>query len=566
MKKPNKNPKTAEELREEAEKKLFRIPKETELHASDYEHARLVQELQIHQIELEMQNDELILANERAKAAEKRFKDLYDFAPSSYLSVSQGGEVLELNLAAAKLLNKKREHILNSHFALFIELDSLSTFNGFFENIFAKLDNQSCDLQLNTDSAFVNRVSLLGVLSADNICQITMVDITERDRIKRDLIKAKQKAEESDRLKSAFLANMSHEIRTPLNGILGFSELLKNSELSTAEQQNYIGIIEKSGVRMLNIINDIISISKIEAGLMELNLTESDIIEQINYITTFFKPEAEGKGMQIHFKNPLSTGEIMVQTDREKFIAILTNLVKNAIKYSEEGQIELGYCITEKCIEFYVKDSGIGIHPDKQKAVFERFIQADITDKRAFQGAGLGLSISKAYVELLGGEIWLKSELGKGSTFYFTLPFDPKLKQQMIVEKTQKGPAQSTLSRKLKVLVADDDAICHLLMNAILKDLSSEILKATNGSEALQLFKENPDIDLILMDIQMPIMSGYDATKEIGKLNKEVVIIAQTANALRADRKKTIAVGCNDYIPKPIKRDVLLKLINTKFQ
>jgi len=250
--------------------------------------------------------------------------------------------------------------------------------------------------------------------------QISMA--LERTRIFKDLLHAKNKAEESDRLKSAFLANMSHEIRTPMNGIMGFAELLKDPGLTGEQQQQYIEIIEKSGERMLNIINDIMEISRIEAGVMDVMLEASNINEQLDFAYSFFKPEVEAKGMQLLLSDVLPAKQAKVVTDREKLFAVLTNLIKNAIKYSNEGFIEFGCATKGSFQEFFVKDTGIGIPKDRQHAVFSRFVQADIEDKEARQGAGLGLAISKAYVEMLGGDIWMESEEGKGSTFYFTIP------------------------------------------------------------------------------------------------------------------------------------------------
>ena len=243
----------------------------------------------------------------------------------------------------------------------------------------------------------------------------------------RFYINEQEKAQMADKLKSAFLANMSHEIRTPMNGILGFADLLKNPNLTGEEMKEYIGIIEKSGARMLNIINDIVDISKIESGLMKLNVEESNVNEQLEFIYNFFRPEVEAKGMTLSYIRTLATEDATIKTDREKLFAILTNLIKNAIKYSNKGFIEFGYYQKGNNLEFFVKDTGIGIPKNRLSAIFERFIQADITDRMARQGAGLGLAISKAYVEMLGGKIWVESEEGIGSTFYFTHPYQSKM-------------------------------------------------------------------------------------------------------------------------------------------
>ncbi len=345
-------------------------------------------------------------------------------------------------------------------------------------------------------------------------------DITKRKSIETKLNTALEKAEESDRLKTAFLANMSHEIRTPMNGILGFADLLKQPELPSDVRQKYIGIIEKSGVRMLNIINDLIDISKVEAGQMELVISESNINEQIEYIYTFFKPEVERKGMQLFFNNTLTAKESVIKTDREKMFAILTNLVKNAIKYSDKGSIELGYEKKDNYLEFYVKDTGIGIPKEMQQAIFNRFIQADSTDTRAFKGAGLGLAISKAYVEMLGGRIWVESEPGVGSQFYFTIPHTSDITEMKSgIQISDDNVIPEIQIKKLKILIAEDEELADLLLSLILEKLGKEILHAKNGIEAVEICRNNPDIDLVLMDIMMPEMYGYEAARKIREFN-----------------------------------------------
>ena len=374
-----------------------------------------------------------------------------------------------------------------------------------------------------------------------------------------------EKAEQSDRLKTAFLANMSHEIRTPMNGILGFSELLKKPNLTGEEQQHYVENIEKSGIRMLNILNDIIDISKIKSGLMEVDIKEFDVNEKMDCIYNVFKPEAEVKKLDFLVKKGMSSDEVIIHTDRLKVNCILSNLVKNAIKYCDNGSVEVGYERKDNYLEFYVKDTGIGIPIERQKAIFKRFIQADIQDREARQGAGLGLSIAKAYVKLLGGKIWVESQPEKGSTFYFTLPIiaNQEVKKAAINE----IPTYKEVIRveNLKILIAEDDKISELFISKVIKMFSKEIITVQNGRDAVEIYRDNQDIDLILMDIGMPIMDGYEATRQIRKFDENVVIIAQTAYGLANDREKALQAGCDDYISKPINKDELYGLINKYF-
>ena len=407
--------------------------------------------------------------------------------------------------------------------------------------------------------------------NSGNIIQMigTIQDVTEHKIFEIELKAAKEHAEQSDRLKSAFLANMSHEIRTPMNGILGFAALLKEPKLTGEEQQEYIGIIEKSGARMLNIINDIISISKVESGQMPISILQTNANELIEYIYTFFKPEAEQKGIWISYKTPLPAGEVNIQTDREKVYAVLTNLVKNAIKFTREGSVEVGYGKKGNCLEFYVKDTGRGIPAEYTGIIFERFRQVDDSLHRKFEGAGLGLSISKAYVEMLGGKIWVESQYREGSVFYFTLPCNGETKEKILNEHVARdiGPDNNTNPEVsgLKIVIAEDDVLSAKLLAKLVKNYSGEVQIFSDGVEAVDACRKDPGIDLILMDIQMSKMDGYEATRQIRKFNKDVIIIAQTAFALSRDRGKAIAAGCDDYIAKPIDKALLTALIKKYF-
>ena len=389
-------------------------------------------------------------------------------------------------------------------------------------------------------------------------------DITEQKRFEQELMRAKEKAEESDRLKSAFLANMSHEIRTPMNGILGFTELLKAPELTGEKQQRFINIIEKSGARMLNIINDIISISRIESGEVQLSITHVNIDELAKDIVDFFKPEAEKKVLALSYKNIFPENQTSTKTDKEKVYAVLANLVKNAIKFTETGSIEIGAEKKGKFIEFFVKDTGSGIPQEQQEIIFERFRQGSESTNRNYEGAGLGLAISKAYVKLLGGEIWIERNIDQGAIFYFTIPYPDVIKEK---EQLKAMPEEVILNHgKLKILIAEDDEASQMLLEIIISPLANESFYAYTGKEAVELCRKHPEIDLVLMDIDMPGMNGYEATRQIRKFNKEVFIIAQTAYGLSGDQDKALKAGCNDYISKPIDRRALLKMIEKRLR
>lgn len=518
---------------------------------------------------IEIENQKLLLGTirditarvkgeEALMESEARFKGLHN-ASFGGIAIHDKGLILDCNLGLSEISGYTVDELIGMDGLLLIAENSrkmvmeniLSAYEEPYESVGLRKDGIEYQLRLEAKEI---------PFKGKKVRVVEFRDITDQKRVENELIIAKDRAEESDRLKSAFLANMSHEIRTPMNGILGFASLLKIPDLNEKQLRKYVGIIEKSGMRMLNIINDLIDISKIEANQMEINISECNINDQLEYLYTFFKPEVDRKGIELSYGTTLISEKSTINTDKEKFYAILTNLIKNSIKYSDEGSISFGYVKKGEMLEFYVKDTGIGIPFSRQKAIFNRFVQADIADIRALEGAGLGLSISKAYVEMLGGEIWLESEEGKGSHFYFTIPYLNETKEKGGIEPKidlENIPA----TKKLKVLIVEDEEFSDTYLTIILKEISNEIFHSTTGIEAIEICKEHPDIDLILMDIKMSGMDGYDATMAIRKFNRDVIIIAQTAYALEGDKEKAIAIGCNDYIAKPVDQNKLLEII-----
>jgi hypothetical protein len=384
-------------------------------------------------------------------------------------------------------------------------------------------------------------------------------DITEKKLIIDELIRAKEKAEESSRLKSAFLANISHEIRTPLNGIMGFADLLQNPGVTGDEQEMYLGILKESGDRMLNTINDIIEMSMIEADQTALNITTLDINEVTNYFYNFFRPEAESKGLSFKLENSLATETISIETDKNKLESIISNLLKNAIKFTQNGYVEFGCLLKEEILTFYVRDTGMGIPSARLSSIFHRFVQADLSISRPYEGIGLGLSIAKSYAELLGGKIEVESEEGAGSTFSFILPFTRPGKTESRQEISQY--ANTAHNKGDLILVVEDDDINLSFLREVLKKSGYKMVHAKTGEEAVKICRKNMEIALALMDIKLPVMNGLEATRKIKELRADLPVIAQTAYARNLDKDRVFASGCSDYIAKPYKKeDLLLKI------
>lgn len=384
-------------------------------------------------------------------------------------------------------------------------------------------------------------------------------DITDRKKSESELIKAKNKAEEGDRLKTAFLHNISHEIRTPMNAIVGFSALLSEPVLDEKTRQLYIVTIMESSNHLLAIINDIVDISNIEANLVKLTANDININSTLRSIQSQFLPPTDERGIKLNFTTELSESDALIMTDSTKLTQVLLNLLNNALKFTEKGDINVLLQIKEKFLQFSVADTGIGISEEHQTRIFERFYQVQGSSSRIYEGTGLGLAISKAYVELMGGSIWLSSKPGTGTTFYFTVPYQKQIIAPVPL-KVKSASLSNIFKRKRTILVAEDIDSNFKLVTYFLAGINAEIIRAINGKEAVDKTTGIKNIDLILMDIKMPEMDGYTAAKLIRNANIKIPIIAQTAYA--DDREKAISAGCNGFISKPFDKKELLKVLS----
>jgi PAS domain S-box-containing protein len=385
-------------------------------------------------------------------------------------------------------------------------------------------------------------------------------DITDRKLEEMELIKVTERAVESDRLKTAFLHNISHEIRTPLNAIVGFSSLLSEPGITPKKRKNYTDIIIQSSEQLLAIIDDIIRISSIEAGQEKIQRNEVNINLICKLLIDQFSQKAKDKNITLTYKTFLEDDEAIVITDAIKLTEIITNLIGNAIKFTHQGYVNFGYSIKGTHLEFYVEDSGKGIPVDMQELIFNRFRQVETTDSRNLGGSGLGLSISKAYVEMLGGKMWLSSELGRGTIFNFTIPYK-KSSSKNITDIASAVELNFEFKTAKTLLIAEDEDSNFILLEEILSDSGINIIRAVDGIEAVNICQTNSNIDLVLMDIKMPEMDGFEASERIKAFKPNLPIIAQTAYITEPDKIKALASGCSDFISKPINKKLLISKI-----
>ena len=550
------------------------------------------------------QRDKILNQNREIKLAETEFIKSHEFTKSIISSAQDGIVVLDLecnfvrvNKAFLKMTGYLRDLILGMNIRELVNnsdgkekkriIDLLD--NDQFKNIeWEIISNTNTIIPTSISAAYLKDESgkpesIVAIIKditdykkvlkeltfhKENLEKLVKIRTSELEETNIQLQKAKEKAEESDRLKSSFLSNMSHEIRTPMNAIIGFSELLKEPGIPEETFSQYIEIITSKGNLLLSIINDIIDISKVEADKIEIIKSACNVNELINELFASFhktKSKAGKSDIELKVVKPSSLEDIVLLIDAIRLKQVLSNLIDNAIKFTHKGYVEIGYSIIEvdkkERIKFYVKDTGIGISDEYLDIIFNRFRQIDDSHTREFGGTGLGLAISKRLVELLGGELSLESEIDSGSTFFFSIPYEPVA----ITDEINKGKKSDKINfnwENKQILIVEDNSAGFLLLESYLLNTGVKILKTENGKEAVEICKSNNDIDLVLMDIQLPGMNGYQATELIKKYRKDLPVISQTAYAMVEDALESVKAGCDDHLIKPISKETLLTVMS----
>lgn len=491
------------------------------------------------------------------------FKKIVDQSPLSIIVTDTRGTILYANTRFASLSGYALEELLGQNPRVIKSgYHSKTFYESLWKTILSGNDWVGEFLNKKKSGELYWERALISPIKDENgkVFRIIGIkeDITERKKMLEELVQVKDKAAQSDRLKTAFLANISHEIRTPMNGIIGFAELLKRPNLSLEKQLEFVAIIEQSSKRMLGILNNIIELSKIEAGIINIELNEVNVNNILEELKDHFKKEAEEKNLFFECIKGLNDDDAIIINDYNKLQQILTNLIQNAIKFTHKGGIKVGYRLEGNYMHFYVEDTGIGIPEEYHQIIFDRFRQVQEGTARQYEGAGIGLAIAKAFVDLLKGNIWVESSRDTiGATFHFTIPYQPINHKQTSMEKT--GTLQ--IKRPISILIVEDDERSAQLLAEMFANEPVTLYTATDGKQAVELVMKNP-IDIVLMDLKMPEMDGFEATRIIRSRFPNLPIIAQTAYTFSDERKKAFEAGCNDYISKPISMNKLFEIIN----
>lgn len=532
--------------------------------------AKVLSELKANQAELEIQNENLIVSEKLKGKATQRYYSLYNDAPVGYVNLDGEGIIKDCNLKAIEFLGMPKAMIINKPFVLYIDNEYHEEFFKHLNRAFYSEGQKVCEIKLKATgnrNLFVQLVSSVSRELEDepDICLTAIIDISEHFKIMNELKSAIEETERAYAAKDVFLANMSHEIRTPLNGVMGMTEIILRTELNDV-QKSYVESIRTSSKVLLKIINDIFDYSNVWEKNLEVIPEEINLKRMINDVTSSMINDFLRK--KIKYSSSIDEDlPDLLRGDSAKIRKILENLMDNALKFTQNGSITLKVSSAERSgkrisIRFDIKDTGIGIPVDKQDMLFKVFSQIDSSYTKRFSGTGVGLSICKKMVDVLGGSIWVKSKEGVGSTFSFVVPLEYSKPEQICIDEVNNS--MDTLVKKSKILVVEDDEISSKILVIYLREKNYDVTTARNGKEALELLK-GMSFNLILMDIQMPILDGVSTAVIIrsneAKTNTHTPIIATTAYALRGDREKFINAGMDDYVTKPFDLNELHKKI-----
>lgn len=383
-----------------------------------------------------------------------------------------------------------------------------------------------------------------------------VTDITEKKNTELALIKAKESAEASDRLKTAFMNNISHEIRTPLNGILGFTEVLADPTLAPKDKDMYTAMLYNSSERLINTVTNFLDISLLTSGNQRVAKKEMNLNILLQQVMEKFKSLGAQKNLTLSLELPFGQDDLMIVSDKDLLEKILTQLIDNAIKFTNRGSVTVGCRFNENELLFFVRDTGVGIHEQSRQQIFEYFMQENPASNRGYEGSGLGLTIARGFIGLLGGRIWMESEKGKGSTFYFSIPLEQPLKSS---DTKRAARLDAGKRQKQTIIIAEDDDTNFFYISILLKSDSLTLLHAHNGREAVELCQEHPETELVLMDLKMPEMDGFEATRLIKSERKDLPVIAVSAYSGSEEQQKAMEAGCDEFVTKPIKKELLLQ-------
>jgi len=523
---------------------------------------------------LEFASDQIALAIDRrrhqdhVRSTQERQRRVFESSPDPMIVVDPHALILDFNSAFVEAFNVEPDLVYGEKIFRFIHRHHWRTAIGDFKNTWKQgyLKNLEYEVVRPDGITFEAEVSSGAIYTSDGKPEsmvILLKNITERKESERKILEAKYKAEESDRLKTAFLSNMSHEIRTPMNAIVGFSDLLTDEQLLPEERRDFIAQINQGADDLMRLIDDIIDIAKIEAGQVNVHIAECfirDLFKEL-HLTFIQTLKRNGKDkVNVTLKWDWPYNELAIYTDPFRLKQILVNLLSNAVKFTEEGEIVLGIEEHAEGIYFYVKDSGIGIREEKQKLIFDRFMQGHENKTKLYGGTGLGLAISKNLTEILGGEIGVTSVSGEGSTFWFILPREEVPLKHEAALRTPSSDLKSWEGKK--ILIAEDDHSNYYFLYEAVKETGVEVLWSQDGEQTIDMFRKHEDLNVVLMDINMPLKNGYECTKVIKRERPDLAVIAQTAYAMSGEREISKEAGCDDYLSKPIKVSELLDMLS----